>query len=302
MSPEHFMAAHPDDLDARADIYSLGILLYELFNPKGLPPFRGPLKRIEELHLKAPVPQLPKAGEKLSGVIARCLEKNPAHRYQSVEELLDDLEERQAAISLEASTGEIEIELEEIWEKASLSFSQRDFKEAARLVEEVLKADSNHPGARRLREELSSRFSQADQFYQEIARNLEVGDLSDLAGLLKDAADIYPEHSAGGLVQTKLSARARRYKNAMEEGMKALREERWELALQCLRQALELHSGAENLRQIIELLTRIEDMRREIDQALAQGEFKKALRFARLVDLQVEQMKSGIPAMKGTER
>jgi len=41
MSPEHFNAPHPDDLDARSDIYSLGVVLYEILNPKARPPFGG---------------------------------------------------------------------------------------------------------------------------------------------------------------------------------------------------------------------------------------------------------------------
>jgi tetratricopeptide (TPR) repeat protein len=298
MSPE-FINGNPNALDGRADIYSLGVILYELLNPKGQPPFWGPYNRIEELHMRAPVPQLLDAGEKLSGVIARCLEKNPAHRYQSVEELLDDLGERPDSVSLEASTEETASELEEIWEKASLSFSQRDFKEATRLMEEVLEADPNHPGAQSLKEELSARFNQAEQFYREIDRSLEVGDLSDLTGFLKEAVELYPDHPAGRLVQAKLGARVRRYVNAMEEGMKAFKEEHWESALECFRQAIELHSGATNLKQIIEFLTEVEDRRREIDQALSLRDFKEALRLARAIDQRVEELKSRIPALRG---
>ena len=291
MSPE-FIKGNPKDLDGRADIYSLGIILYELLNPKGLPPFWGPYNRIEELHLKAPVPELPEAGEKLSRIIARCLEKNRAHRYQNVEELLDDLEERPGSIRLEASTEEPESQVEETWEKASLSFSERDFKEASRLTDEVLKADPNHPDARKLKEELSTRFHQAEQFYQEIASNFETKDLSELIELLKEAVEIYPDHPAGRLVQAKLGARARQYPNLMEEGVKALQEERWESALEFFLQAFKLRPGAVRLKQaVVEPLTRIKEMRQEIDQALAGGESKKALRLARSVNLLLAQLK-----------
>jgi hypothetical protein len=52
------------------------------------------------------------------------------------------------------------------------------------------------------------------------------------------------------------------------------------------------------LKPIIEVLTRIREMRREIDQTLMQREFRKTLRLARSVDLQVTQMKSRIPALR----
>jgi len=297
MSPEHFTAGHLDDLDERTDIYSCGVILYELVHPKGRPPFEGSYERLRQLHLEVPAPRLPEAGEKLAKVIARCLEKNPADRYQSVAELLDDLEERPNDIKLEASTEETENNLEETWERASLFFSQGDLNEAARLTEKVLDAQPDHPGARQLKEELSSRFSQAEQFYREIDRDLDGGDLAELIDLLNNAVSIYSEHPAGLLVQAKLGARARQYRNAMEEGLMALKEERWGSALECFRKAMNLHPGGTNLGPIIGFLTRIEDLRRDIHQALAQGEFKTALRLAHLVDLLVEQMKRAIPAL-----
>ena len=65
------------------------------------------------------------------------------------------------------------------------------------------------------------------------------------------------------------------------------------------RQALRFHPEAAPRREIIGFLTKIEDLRQDIDQALAQGEFRKAMRLARLVDLLVEQMKRAIPALRG---
>jgi serine/threonine protein kinase len=134
MSPEIYDGAEVD-INERADIYSLGIILYELLSLKGRPPFEGPFRLVEKLHLNARVPQLPEAGEKLAVVISRCLEKNPAQRYQSVEELLDDMEGRTDSISLEASTEKPESKAEETWEKASVYFSEGDFNEASVVLQ-----------------------------------------------------------------------------------------------------------------------------------------------------------------------
>jgi serine/threonine protein kinase len=293
-----------DQLDARADIYSLGIILYELLNPKGCPPFGGSNSRFEEHHLKVPAPRLLEAGEKLAGVIAKCLEKNPANRYQSVAELLDDLEgcsktSCKPGVPLEASTKETGGETEETWARASLMFSRRHFNEALTLIEKVLDAQPDHPGARQLKEELSSRFDQAEHFYREIDAGLDGGDLAGLIELLKDATSIYPEHPSARLVQAKLRALARQYRKAMEEGLKALQGERWESALECFRQALKIHPGVASVGEINRLLTKIDELRRCIDQALARGEFKTALRLACLVDQLVEQMKGSVPALRG---
>jgi class 3 adenylate cyclase/tRNA A-37 threonylcarbamoyl transferase component Bud32 len=92
MSPEQLRG---EEVDARADIYSAGVVLYEIFT--GELPFKGAsAMQIMLKHLEEPPPSprtaWPEVPAKLEGIILRCLEKDPAARYRSVEELLKDLE------------------------------------------------------------------------------------------------------------------------------------------------------------------------------------------------------------------
>lgn len=76
--------------DGRADLYSLGVIGYELL--AGKPPFEGSMIAVLSAHLsQAPKPILqirPKTPLALSQFIMRLLEKNPAHRYASASEAL----------------------------------------------------------------------------------------------------------------------------------------------------------------------------------------------------------------------
>lgn len=93
MSPEQCMGSQ---LDQRADIYSLGIVMYEALT--GEVPFFGK-NYVETMSKQIGEPARPpsqmnpnvKIPEKLERVIMRALEKEPNKRYQRVEEMLDDL-------------------------------------------------------------------------------------------------------------------------------------------------------------------------------------------------------------------
>ncbi|MCC6545546.1 molecular chaperone DnaK [Candidatus Sumerlaeota bacterium] len=85
MAPEQITG---EGVDPRSDIYSLGIMMYELVS--GHPPFY--LGNIEYHHIHTPPPPLPdKVSPMLRRVIMRCVEKSPANRYQSVDEIFEDL-------------------------------------------------------------------------------------------------------------------------------------------------------------------------------------------------------------------
>ncbi len=95
ISPEQ---AKGEVLDHRTDIYSLGIVLYEMLTADV--PFRGgnsidiSLKHINEKPLK-PSELMENIPEKLEDIIMHCMEKNPLARYSTVRELIGDLQKYQ---------------------------------------------------------------------------------------------------------------------------------------------------------------------------------------------------------------
>ncbi len=91
MSPEQ---ARGQNLDFRSDIYSTGVVLYEVFT--GTLPFDGEtplavvLKHIQE---NPPSPQArnPRIDPRVSQIILKCMQKDPKDRYQTVNELYEAL-------------------------------------------------------------------------------------------------------------------------------------------------------------------------------------------------------------------
>ena len=85
--------------DFRSDIFTIGIILFELFT--GARPFKGdtPMSRLAaRVNQQAPDPRVthPDLPAYLSQIIVRCLERDPALRYQRVEEILADLDAHKA--------------------------------------------------------------------------------------------------------------------------------------------------------------------------------------------------------------
>ena len=92
VSPEQ---AQGGQLDRRTDVYSLGVVLYELLTES--PPFTGTtaagtLVRVLQEEPEPPRRRKPGIPADLETVVLKCLEKNPERRYDSARALAEDLD------------------------------------------------------------------------------------------------------------------------------------------------------------------------------------------------------------------
>ncbi|MDG3003730.1 WD40 repeat domain-containing serine/threonine protein kinase [Paludisphaera mucosa] len=94
MAPEQ-ASGRRKDIDRRTDVYGLGAVLYELLTAR--PPFRGenPAETIRMVQADDPIPVRvlrPGVPRALETIALQCLEKSPDRRYQTADDLRDDLD------------------------------------------------------------------------------------------------------------------------------------------------------------------------------------------------------------------
>jgi serine/threonine-protein kinase len=103
MSPEQVQG---NQLDARSDVYSMGVMLYEILS--GMKPFTSSsLTGVLTAHItETPKPLLelrPDIGRDVNAIVMRCLAKSPKDRYTDAGTLLADLDRVQTMTAVQAA-------------------------------------------------------------------------------------------------------------------------------------------------------------------------------------------------------
>jgi serine/threonine-protein kinase len=102
MAPEHAMG---EAVDARTDLFSAGILLWELCAGRRL--YKGSEEQMLALARAAEVPKLPERGfpqpERLQAIVDRALARAPGERFRSAQEFLAALEDYALSVRLMVS-------------------------------------------------------------------------------------------------------------------------------------------------------------------------------------------------------
>lgn len=140
IAPEQARGDYPD---ARSDIYSLGVVMYEMMT--GEVPYTGDtLGEIAVKHMNAvpkPIHELNQdLPEVLEEIISRAMAPNLADRYQTAAELADDLEElsRDGAVTLSEENAAVEVSVPDVKPVRSVSeLSKKKYARRRRRAERV---------------------------------------------------------------------------------------------------------------------------------------------------------------------
>ncbi len=88
MSPEQALGSR---LDARSDVFSFGVMLYELLERRSPFPGRTDFEVMQSILHTAPQPLADDFPEALRAIVDKALEKDPSERYQTMSDLVVDL-------------------------------------------------------------------------------------------------------------------------------------------------------------------------------------------------------------------
>jgi len=192
MSPEQVQG---QTVDARSDVFSLGVVLYELLTYQT--PFQGEddysiLFRIMNdppEHITKYIPQCPPQVEQ---IVLRALAKDREQRYQTAGDVAFDLQ--RAADSLKHDTVDV------YFQQGQQSLQKGDFTIARDCLQRVLEIDSSHELAKSLlaqvRESMQSRqrAHKIEQILVQAKEAIQAEHYEDALGALDEALRLDPAH------------------------------------------------------------------------------------------------------------
>jgi tetratricopeptide (TPR) repeat protein len=192
MSPEQVQG---QTVDARSDVFSLGVVLYELLTYQV--PFPGEdvpsiLFKILNEPPETITQYIPQCPPQLEQIVQRALAKDREERYQSAEDMA--LELHRIADGVKRNTMDVYLE------QGKRSLQAGDFTVAKESLQKVLEIDSSHQLAQGLLAEVRERM-QARQRALKLEGNirqakeaLQAEQYEDAIGLLEEALRLDPHH------------------------------------------------------------------------------------------------------------
>lgn len=257
MSPEQVVG---QTVDARSDIFSVGVILYELLayqNPflsEDVPSILYKILNVAPAPLSSLIPNCP---QPLENIVMRALAKNREERFQSAEDMAFELQ--RVADSLKRHMVEIYIT------EGQRSIQDGNFTVAKESLQKVLEVDSDHNVAKELLAQVQEqiytrqRAQKVDQSLRHAKEALEAQQFEEAIASLDDILRVEPGHAEAAQYKqyaVEWRERTRKIKQAMARAEKLLGDADLAGAKKQLEAVLQLDPEHTEARRILDTAVR----------------------------------------------
>lgn len=270
-SPEQLVKGLP--VDTAADIYAIGVTLYEIMHPKCRLPFAGDCEYLKDVKTRQMPPRISDVNSELWEVMSTCMQIDPAKRYSNANLLLEAID----AIVFHAGS-------HDTWRLICRQIETGDTVLAHHNCRQLLTTTPNHTDASSLLLQLDSRYKQAADIYNSITRDLGHSPFSALCALCKQAEQLYPNHPQARPTLSAIKQALHEYNTLFRQGIRHISEKNPDMALVCFQRARTRFPGeikASELEQMILNYKAYEsDSVRRVNELIRQHDFQSALEVA----------------------
>ena len=212
---------------------------------------------------------------RLSDIINKCQGKHGQAKYESIHELLRDIDR----ITNELTSQEHD-DNERLWYRACMEIEVGRFDMALSACRTILERDPSYDQAQAMSLELNNRRSRADQIYAYLLNNNMSLDIGRFNALREQAASIYPNHPDALRVRPEVHPHMVLTEGLITKGEAAARSGQWEKALTCFENAMDMAPTSAKASRAVEVMSgimeQIHSARLQINNAIAQGQNVKA--------------------------
>jgi tetratricopeptide (TPR) repeat protein/predicted Ser/Thr protein kinase len=243
-------------VDIRADLYSLGVVMYEML--AGQRPFESDTPWvIVNHHIATPPPLLeevrPELPRPVTRLVQRALSKRPEDRYQTPTEMVQAIEAALEGVELPADSwaGEpdaLNAILDGLYQRALQAAEVEDWQEAVDLFSQVLRLDPRYLD---VTEQLAEAGRQArlSALYDTAQRSIKSGRWTQALAQLEEIAAVAPHYR--DVQELQITARKEwKLQRAYQRGINRFEAADWPEAIESMAEVLELnpdHSKAAEL-------------------------------------------------------
>ena len=254
VAPEQAMGR---SVDTRADIYSLGIVLYEMLS--GQLPFQSDTPWIViNHHIATPPPPLdeicPDLPRAVIRLVSRAMAKRPEDRFQMPAEIGQALEAVLAGLEpawTEAGDAATMAPfLEGLYQQAQQAAQAREWQDAVDLFSQILKFD---PRYRDVAEQLaeSGRQARLSALYQAAGRAMKNGRWGEALAQLDEIAHTSPAYRDVAALQAE-ARQKQELERLYREGVRHFEARAWCQAVECLEQVHDRDPGYSRTAELLE--------------------------------------------------